>query len=280
MGRLTLNILLSFAQFEREIISERTKDKMGAARKKGRWVGGIPILGYDLDRINHKLVINIKEAAIVQEIFDTYINEKSLLRTAMILNDKGYRRKAYTTPQGKTMGGQKFQTTTIQYILKNITYTGKIKYANEIYPGLHEGIISEEIFQKVQEILANNRVTREKVRKSTDTALLSNILHCKACGKVMFHTYTMRGKYKYRYYVCQSVQKQGSKSCSIRSVNAQAIEDAAIDCLRKMPQKELKEIFAIWDVLFPQLKHEALKRVVKEVRYDGTTGKLDIALNQ
>ena len=95
----------------------------------------------------------------------------------------------------------------------------------------------------------------------------------------MFHTYTMRGKYKYRYYVCQSVQKQGSNSCTNRSVNAQAIEDALIDCLRKMPRKELKEILAIWDALFPQQKHEALKRMVKEVKYDGITGKLDITLN-
>ena len=279
MGRLTLNILLSFAQFEREIISERTKDKMGAARKKGRWVGGIPILGYDLDRINHKLVINPKEVAIVRELFDIYIKEKSLLRTAMILNEKGYRRKTYTPPKGKTMGGQKFQTTTVQYIVKNITYTGKIKYAGVMYPGLHEPIISEETFQKAQEILANNRVTREKTGHSRNTALLGDILRCKACGKVMFHTYTMRGKYKYRYYVCQSVQKQGSNSCPIRSVNAQAIEDAAVDCLRKMPQKELNEILDIWNVLFPQLKHEALKRMVKEIKYEGMTGKLDITLN-
>lgn len=280
MGRLTLNILLSFAQFEREIISERTKDKMGAARKKGRWVGGIPILGYDLDRISHKLVINPKEAEIVRELFDIYIKEKSLLRTAVILNEKGYRRKTYAPPQGKIMGGQKFQTTTVQYIVKNITYTGKIKYAVVMYPCLHEPIISEEIFQKAQEILANNRVRREKIGHSKNTALLSEILRCKACDKVMFHTYTMRGKYKYRYYVCQSVQKQGAGSCPSRSLNAQAIEDAAIDCLRKMPQEKLKDIMVIWDVLFPQLKHEALKRMVKEIRYDGTTGKLDIDLNK
>lgn len=180
MGRLTLNILLSFAQFEREIISERTKDKMGAARKKGRWIGGIPILGYDLDRINHRLVINSQEAEIVREIFNTYIKEKSLLHTAIILNEKGYRRKTYVTPQGKTMGGQKFQTTTMQYILKNITYTGKIKYAGKVYPGLHEPIISEEMLQKAQEILANNRVRGEKTKVSKNTALLSNILRCKA----------------------------------------------------------------------------------------------------
>ena len=287
MGRLTLNILLSFAQFEREIISERTKDKMGAARKKGRWVGGIPILGYDLDRINHKLVINPKEAEIVRELFHIYTKEKSLLRTAVILNEKGYRRKAYVTSQGKTMGGQKFQTTTIQYILKNITYTGKIKYIGKIYPGLHEQIISDEMFQRVQEILANNRVRGEKTKVSKNTALLSEILRCKDCSKAMFHTYTMRGKYKYRYYVCQSAQKQGS--CPTRSVNAQTIEDAVIDKLRTIAanstdaQKELKEALIvnspIWDTLFPQQKHKALKLMLKEVEYSAVDGKLGLTLN-
>lgn len=287
MGRLTLNILLSFAQFEREIISERTKDKMGAARKKGRWVGGIPILGYDLDRINHKLVINLKEAEIVCELFHIYTKEKSLLRTTVILNEKGYRRKAYVTSQGKTMGGQKFQTTTIQYILKNITYTGKIKYVGKIYPGLHEQIISDEMFQRVQEILANNRVRGEKTKVSKNTALLSEILRCKDCSKAMFHTYTMRGKYKYSYYVCQSAQKQGS--CPTRSVNAQTIEDAVIDKLRTIAanstdaQKELKEALIvnspIWDTLFPQQKHKALKLMLKEVEYSAVDGKLDLTLN-
>jgi site-specific DNA recombinase len=287
MGRLTLNNLLSFAQFEREIISERTKDKMGAARKKGRWVGGIPILGYDLDRINHKLVINPKEAEIVRELFHIYTKEKSLLRTAVILNEKGYRRKAYVTSQGKTMGGQKFQTTTIQYILKNITYTGKIKYVGKIYPGLHEPIISDKMFQRVQEILANNRVRGEKTKVSKNTALLSEILRCKDCSKAMFHTYTMRGKYKYRYYVCQSAQKQGS--CPTRSVNAQTIEDAVIDKLRTIAanstdaQKELKEALIvnspIWDTLFPQQKHKALKLMLKKVEYSAVDGKLGLTLN-
>src|SRR3989338_3433193 len=90
MGRLTLNILLSFAQFEREIISERVKDKMGAARKKGKWLGGRTILGYDLDKVNRKLIINAKGAKIVREIFDLYLKERSFLRVAKLLNEKGY----------------------------------------------------------------------------------------------------------------------------------------------------------------------------------------------
>src|SRR3989338_7784663 len=90
MGRLTLNILLSFAQFEREIISERVKDKMGAARKKGKWLGGRPILGYELDKVNRKLIINAKGAKIVREVFDLYLKEKSYLLVAKILNEKAY----------------------------------------------------------------------------------------------------------------------------------------------------------------------------------------------
>src|SRR3989338_500214 len=100
MGRLTLNILLAFAQFEREIISERTKDKMGAARKKGKWVGGLSPFGYDIDKANKRLVVNLKEAEIVRMIFDLYIQEKSLLSVARILNDKGVTTKAYIRKTG------------------------------------------------------------------------------------------------------------------------------------------------------------------------------------
>src|SRR5476649_1817613 len=97
MGRLTLNILLSFAQFEREIISERTRDKMSAAKKKGRWIGGRPPLGYDLDKVNHKLVVNQDEAKIVREIFDLYLEKRSLLSVAIALNEKNYKTKSYTS---------------------------------------------------------------------------------------------------------------------------------------------------------------------------------------
>ena len=100
MGRLTLNILLSFAQFEREIISERTRDKMAASKKKGKWVGGKPPLGYDIDKANKKLVINPKEAELVKEIFNLYLEKKSLLSVAIALNEK-----SYLTKSRKTGGG-------------------------------------------------------------------------------------------------------------------------------------------------------------------------------
>lgn len=289
MGRLTLNILLSFAQFEREIISERVKDKMGAARKKGKWLGGRTILGYELDKVNHKLVINEKGAKLVREIFDLYLKEKSLLSVAMILNEKGYHTKQYTSKSGTTYGGIKFKTTNIHLTLNNVLYTGKVKYNGELYPGLQEAIISDEIFDKAQVILANNNVRRKDSKYTSNPGLLKGILRCKDCNCVMSHTYTKKGPHKYQYYVCVNAQKRGYVNCPTRSVNAQVIEDAVIDNLRVIAanstdtDKELKEAIIIdspiWETLFPQQKHEALKLMIQEVSYSSTDGKLNLTLN-
>jgi len=254
MGRLTLNILLSFAQFEREIISERVKDKMGAARKKGKWLGGMPILGYDLDKVNHKLLVNDKEAKLVREIFDLYLEEKSLLKVAIILNEKGRKTKQFTSKTGRSFGGTKFKNTNIQLILKNVLYIGKVRHNGELYPGLHEAIISDEIFDKTQQILANNRVGRDNPKNTRNTGLLNNILRCKACDSIMFHTYTSKkGQYKYRYYVCMNAQKRGYKNCPTRSVNAQQIENAVITSLVKIANDS-------------ELRREVLNDVNKKTR--------------
>jgi site-specific DNA recombinase len=235
IGRLTLNILLSFAQFEREIISERVKDKMGAARKKGRFIGGMPILGYDIDKVNHKFIVNEKEATLIREIFDLYLKEKSLLSVAMILNEKGYRTKQFMSKTGRVFGGTKFKNTNVQLIIKNVLYIGKVKYSGDLYKGTHEAIVSEEVFNKAQEILANNRVERKNPRNAKNTGLLNNILRCKACDSIMFHTYTSKKEErKYRYYVCMNAQKRGYKNCPNRSVNAQQIENIVVISLMKI----------------------------------------------
>ncbi|MFH0839086.1 MAG: recombinase family protein [Candidatus Omnitrophota bacterium] len=148
MGRLTLNILLSFAQFEREIISERTRDKMAASKKRGKWVGGRPPLGYDIDRINRKLIINPKEAELVKEIFDLYLEKQSLLSVAITLNKNKRMTKSYTTLENRNSGGIKFKSTSIQSIIKNPFYVGKVGHAGQLYQGEQERIISDEVFQK------------------------------------------------------------------------------------------------------------------------------------
>jgi site-specific DNA recombinase len=207
----------------------------------------------------------------------------------MILNEKGYYTKQYTSKFGKTCGGIKFKTTNIQLVLRNVLYVGKVKYNGELYPGMHEAIISDEIFDKAQVILVNNNVRRKDSKYTRNQGFLNHILRCKACNCIMSHTYTKKGPHKYQYYVCVNAQKRGYVNCPTRSVNAQVIEDAVIDNLRTIAanstdsQKELKEALIvdspIWETLFPQQKHEALKLMVREVRYSAADGKLNLTLN-
>jgi len=289
MGRLTLNILLSFAQFEREIISERTKDKMGAARKKGQWLGGRPPLGYDIAKDGKKLIINPKEAKLIKEIFKLYIDGNSLLKVALILNEKGYRSKQGTSKAGKAYGGTKFSVTRIQAIVKNVLYIGKVKYAEQIYNGQQGLIIDEDTFQKAQEKLAQNRVERKVTKNTKCTGLLTHLLHCNTCNTVMFHTYTMKNKTrKYRYYVCTNAQKRGYKACPNRSLNAQVIEDASVEHLKRIfsDTRKFKErtqemdalLSPIWDTLYPEKKRRILRTLVKEIYYSSDIKKLGIIL--
>ena len=263
MGRLTLNILLSFAQFEREIISERTRDKMAAARKKGKWLGGRPILGYDINGDKRSLIVNLKEAKLVREIFELYIKERSLLTVAKILNKRGTLTKRCITKAGKILGGIPFKNTQVHFTIRNILYTGKVCYKGELYDGEHEAIIDEELFNKAQDILAENKIERKPSNNEKAPGLLKDILHCKACDTVMFHTYTSKGNVKYRYYVCMHAQKHGYETCPTRSVSAPAIEDAVVECLRKIannPQEQKENV----ESLNKQLNEEIKSNVAQQ----------------
>jgi len=291
MGRLTLNILLSFAQFEREIISERTKDKMGAARKRGQWLGGRPPLGYDLDKENKRIIINEEEAKLIREIFDLYVKGNSLLQTAKIINDKGYKTKHLAYKSGKVFGGKKYGVTHIQWIIRNVVYIGKVSYGGQIYNGQNKAIIDENTFKEAQEKLKLNRVERKVTKNKDCTGLLSKLIHCKTCNTLMFHTYTMKkGRHKYRYYLCSNTQKRGYDSCPTKSINAQSIEDAVIERLKAMfsaknvsehpNRQEVEAVLSpIWDTLYPEKKRGILKTLIKEVDYSQDSKKLGIALN-
>ena len=220
MGRLTLNILLSFAQFERELISERTRDKMSAARRKGKWVGGVPILGYDISPDGSGLVVNRAEAESVRTIFDIYLDTRSALRTLEILEEKNIRMKSWRTVGGKMHVGKAFTKSTLYYLLKNTAYIGKIRYKGEIYPAEHEAIIDAEVFEKTAERMSSNfrERTTAKVRTKTE-GLLSGILYCGHCNRPMTNKYTRKGASKtYRYYVCQNAVQKGWKSCPYPSL--------------------------------------------------------------
>jgi len=231
MGRLTLNILLSFAQFEREIISERTKDKMSAARRKGKWVGGSLILGYDLNPERTRLVVNQLEAQRVQAIFHLYLKTQSLLATAEELNRRGWQRKTWTSKSGKTTGGGKWNKVNMVGLLTNMTYIGKVKYEGQVYPGEQPAIIDEGMWAKTQALLQRNRRERGARQRNKYGGLLRGLVCCGTCGVKMVHTYTDKGGMRYRYYVCQTAMKQGWNQCETRSIPAVELEQFVLDRL-------------------------------------------------
>jgi site-specific DNA recombinase len=156
MGRLTLNILLSFAQFEREIISERTRDKIAAARRKGKFSGGKPLLGYDIvsSPAGAKLVVNEDESHIVRSIFGFYLEHQALIPVVTELARRGWCNKRWTMRNGETTGGRPFDKTTLFRLLTNRTYTGVVAYGGETYAGEHLGIAVPEQFNQMRAILA------------------------------------------------------------------------------------------------------------------------------
>jgi site-specific DNA recombinase len=226
MGRLTLNILLSFAQFEREIISERTRDKMAAARRKGKYAGGRPILGYDLVSApsGSRLVVNEDEAHRVRVIYDLYLEHHALIPTLKAIAERGRANQAWVTKKGTERGGRPFDKGTLYKLLTNRTYTGVVEYGGAVYPGEQEAIIPTATADKVRAILGRNGKTAGAGVKNRYGALLKGLLHCSCCKCSMGHSYTSKGGKRYRYYVCLSAQKRGWHTCATRSVPAGEIE--------------------------------------------------------
>jgi site-specific DNA recombinase len=234
MGRLTLNILLSFAQFEREIIGERIRDKIAAQRRRGKWAGGIPVLGYDVDRSNPspKLVVNAEEAVRVRRIFSLYLELGSLLPVVEELARRGWCNKSWTTKKGGARGGRPFDKCSVYALLTNPIYIGKIKHKADVYAGEHEALIDVGVFEKVQARLQKNGRGRGNHLINKYGALLKGLMHCQACGHMMVHTFTGRRAKRYRYYTCGKAIKSGWKTCPIKSLPAAEIEAAVVDQIR------------------------------------------------
>src|SRR6202162_3989651 len=149
LGRLTLNILLSFAQFEREIIGERTRDKMSAARRKGKWVGGTPVLGYDVDPRGGRLVVEEAEARRVREIFGLYKTHRSLLKVLAELGTRRWKNKSWKSKRGIEHVGRPFVQATLRNLLTNAIYAGKVAHKGKIYPGEHAPIIEASLWEEL-----------------------------------------------------------------------------------------------------------------------------------
>jgi len=235
MGRLTLNILLSFAQFEREIIGERIRDKLAAQARKGKWTGGVPVLGYDVDRTgpSPRLVVNGKEAARVREMFRMYLHEASLLPVVQELAKRGWVNKRRTTKKGKKLGGRLFDNATLHVLLTNPIYAGKMRYKDELHDGEHEAIIDKELFDHVQNQLKENGRTGGAEVRNKYGALLRGLLRCRTCDSSMAHSFNGKSsKTQRRYYRCVNSIKNGRSACSCGSLPALEIERVVVDEVR------------------------------------------------
>src|SRR5689334_18009972 len=186
LGRLTLHILLSFAQFEREIISERTRDKMSAARRKGQWVGGIPVLGYDVDPHGRRLVVNPVEAERVREIFAISTGCASLAAVQQQVHTRGLLTKKWTSKSGKHHGGCGFTQSRLDALLRNNIYIGQVCHKGVVYPGEQPAIVDRALWERVQQRFKID--TRRRVRHRKVEALLSGLLYCAQCGERMRST--------------------------------------------------------------------------------------------
>jgi site-specific DNA recombinase len=234
LGRLTLNILLSFAQFEREIIAERTRDKMSAARKKGKWVGGTPVLGYDIDPHGGTLLANQEEAQRIEAIFNLYLERRSLISVVGELNDRGWTTKQWTTRDGRQRRGVPFTKATLFRMLTNVLYSGRVNHKGTIYEGEHAAIVDPAVWNRVDQLLRHNGKTGGKDARNKHNALLRGLLYCEPCGKAMLHTFAAKQTRRYRYYICLTAQQQGWKACPTKSVAANAIEESVVQQIRTL----------------------------------------------
>ena len=288
MGRLTLNILLSFAQFEREVIGERIRDKFAASRRKGLWMGGNVPFGYRVQ--NRKLLIDEDEAATVRMIFERFLEIGSATILARTLNAEGLRRK----------NGKAFDKGLLYKLLSNRVYIGEAVHKGQSYPGEHQAIIDHELWENVRSIIAVSPSKRAgHCRRQTPALLRGLVFAPNGCAMTPAHT-RKKGRL-YRYYVTTSVQKLGPETCPVRRVPAAEIERAVIDQLRvllRCPEMIVKTWMAarkedasigeaeirdalvqldpLWDELFPAEQARIVQLLVErvDIGVDGTSIRL------
>jgi hypothetical protein len=229
MGRLTLNVLLSFAQFERELIGERVRDKIAASKRKGIWVGGPVPLGYAA--MDKKIVVVPAEAEVVRMIFARYLQLGSIRAVAEELDRQGIRSRGQRLSDGRSVGGGRFGVGALAYLLKNRFYIGEVVYRGEVYRAEHESILQPTLFEAVQDKLAAQAVAR-RCRLQGSPALLAGRLF-DISGNRMTPTHTNKGGARYRYYVSQVARQAKPQPAGlVGRVAAAEIEALVIAALR------------------------------------------------
>jgi site-specific DNA recombinase len=233
MGRLTLNVLLSFAQFEREVTSERIRDKIAASKRKGLWVGGMVPLGYETK--DRKVTVNQAEAETVRDIFESYLTFGSLNELMKDLRRRSVVTKRRTPKSGRRVGGIPFTRGPLAHLLRNRFYIGEVVFKGEILKGEQPPIVDRTVFDRVQEILSIQRTTDAQTRSSSDALLAGLLLDDRGNG--MTPTYAVKKGIRYRYYISKPlVQGQPEIAGSVSRIPAADVEQLVVKTLRDRVQ--------------------------------------------
>ncbi len=253
MGRLTLNVLLSFAQFEREVTGERIRDKIAASKKKGMWMGGFPPVGYQ--RIDKKLEPDSEEHQTIEIIFNQYLKLKSVKGLASYLSEKNIKTPARISKKGHHYGTKKYSRGHLYTILKNPVYIGKVRHKDKIYDGQHSAIIDCTLFEKVQTQLKQQSVIQSK-KTIKSGQLLQGLLH-DSDNTIYSPTYTSKGKKRYSYYISQNLlQYRDHPKGVLARIPAYEIEKSVINGL-----KSWLSVDSSLTELFPHVDQQTLKWV-------------------
>jgi site-specific DNA recombinase len=274
LGRLTLNILLSFAQFERELIGERTRDKMSAARKKGKWIGGCPVLGYDMVPGGGSLVVNEEEAAIVRSIFALFEEHRSAIQTVAEIERRGWKLKSWTRRTGTFRNGGPIDKNSLRRLLTNVIYTGSIQHKGQIYPGEQAAIVDPGTWSRVQQMMTHRATFARGKERNKHQALLSGLLYCESCGTRMVYSYGIARGTKYPYYLCLNAHRKGRAACPGRTLPTHATEESVVGQIRTaqptMPGP------GEWAAMDRIAQIEKVRSLVERVGYDGVNQRISI----
>ena len=250
MGRLTLNILLSFAQFEREVTGERIRDKLAASKAKGMWMGGVPPLGYDVQ--DRKLVINEPEAVLVRDIFTRYAEHGSAAQLVRELQIEGHTTKAWVTQGGRHRVGKTIDQQYLFAMMRNRLYLGEISNHGQSYPGQHQAIICREVWDAVHAII-EKRKKGPRVKHTENPALLTGLLYAPDGQRLLPSHTTKKNGRRYRYYVPYLEKRQSAGASaqagrrSMGPLPAAEIERAVLTQVHQVLQAP-EMIIAVWQV--------------------------------
>ena len=277
LGRLTLNILLSFAEFERDLVRERTRDKMGAARRKGKWVGGTPLLGYDVAPEGGRLIVNKKEALKVREIFELYQGCESLAEVVAALTARGWCTKSWKSRRGKSHPGKPFTKASLRLLLTNATYAGLVVYRGVTYQGEHPAIIDKKLWDEINAGFQDRRRNESEAPRQPQNALLAGRLFCESCQRPMIATYSAKGQWRFRYYVWQRARQNGWRTCPTKSISAKLIEESLVSQLAtrlngSIPRGTFPVSEQDWSAFLDGEPAKLVDKLIEHIQYDGTAG--------